>query len=457
MTTETKWTSEENFARPFEMKFPFPEELLLRPDMLVGSRVVSIRPNGEYEMGAGFPLPAVAIEVPIAEIQKLNEAATKIAALEIRLKQGFYNLFRNDTPTARELLKLVFPPTDVYDDYIQLLSDLFEKNPEMCLLTAHSYRGDGRLKPDGGIAFNEVNAFPGGIHWVSELAKYLKQEHAVETYGLKDLEECIASEIQAELPKTSGGIFFPTVDLSGYKVIEETLAMARILEERGFMCVIGEPNSLKTNGKIIYVTFKGKEIPISYIDGVSSPTTFARYPEVLEAVSRGVVTCPAISATTLSITNKGMFCLITSMVNGSIDPKWLQIDEQELKSLAEPVPETYWVATHNGPLEGEWVLKPFDGAGGSGVIVNPNKDEWRQIEPHYLAQRKLEEFSATTSGTIHKGSLDPYLIRRENCLQTHGIISRGSLPGSLSNVSAHTGKENGTLSNHLGIVISQTL
>jgi hypothetical protein len=150
------------------------------------------------------------------------------------------------------------------------------------------------------------------------------------------------------------------------------------------------------------------------------------------------------------------------MREGKYDPHRLGLSPDELRALSRNIPDTYWVSEDgkNPTREAlamvernQAVLKPFDGCGGDSVILNPTPEDIQsRVGGGWVVQERLREFRVEIGDIVHAGSIDPYFSLPDGKLL--GAISRGSVPGTLSNVSAHVDANNQShsLPNHLGIV-----
>ncbi len=451
------------------------DELLKRPDMRIGFCIIVVNGEGEFGMSEGSRLPLVIVGMPENQAIKHNEAISRIAILERRIKEGFAESFANTHKTASELLRFCFNVKEGQDPYVDQLVKIFTRNPKLCLQITHSYRADGRQK-NGEMKYNEVNANPGGIHWVSEIGRIARSKN-YNPFAADEIEDRVVEFIVGRLNAKEGGVFFPTERLSAYKVLPEMLAIGNKLRMKfGIDYAVGEVRALQieSDGEV-YVQFPKKRIRIAFVDGVSSPTTFRDHPLLLEMVANGKLDCPSLGATTVSITNKGMYALITAMREAKIDPGLLKITTEELKKLSEPIPDTYWVEDpEDNSINPDAlrlvknrtaVLKPFDGAGGDSVILDPTVDDlYTHRGKRFLAQEILEPYNTAilrnygSNPIVHKGSIDPYFsytLSGEPLVL--GFISRGSQPGSVSNVSAHSEEKtlDDTLPNHLGLIVKK--
>jgi hypothetical protein len=445
------------------------KELLARRDLQIATMIrenvsgpLSIEDlETEGVVGKGSQIPLETLVLPDKQVDHFIEAGERVLELDWALKSLVCDLaYRRKGEDIYQLLSYIMDIRRVDDPGLFALVDAYIYSPTLCLQGTHSYRGDGRYIKGKIPGFNEVNSSPGGVHCVSEYAKATDNEES--SYGAQKLVEDIVERIAESA--IDGIVYLPTDSIHQYKLVQEAMSIMRKLEEKGVKALFGEVSALKVNadGDVV-AEHDGNTYRVAYLDGVSTPTTIWNRPDLIKTIARKKMRYPSIGDI-VGITNKGTYALITAIKEGRLPNELKAMGKLYRERGKSHIPATYRLGDVRFDQEirskvealissGKAVIKPIDGAGGEGIVLNPSVEDigrllrWREDEG-LLVQEKMDDVVVDADGALYHGSLDPYLVKQGNSkwdkvpTLVRGVIFRGSRNGGLNTASRGDGKGN---------------
>ncbi|MBI1300058.1 MAG: hypothetical protein GC137_00230 [Alphaproteobacteria bacterium] len=400
--------------------------------------VINLQQVFNLEGGCSIPFGIAHLE----NYQELLEKCVKkVADLDNRLRSGFRRLFSSNPEVASSLLRRAFNVLPNENPFLEKLIETLARQPELCELKTILYRVDG-LNGGDQIVINELNANPIGAFWLHRLHQDLKTQSAA--FNIAAIPDIFVEKIK-KYTGSDKAFFLPVRSLGGPSSYTEKMILKELIDKLGVKFFMGEPESLEYEEDGVYISWQNERYRIGYIGGLSSPEVFMNVPELIEQVEKGNVYCPALIDNIIGLSNKGMFCVLTDMRHGKLNPGLFDLSGKDLETW--PIPNTYWLYDRasnvdNTGLFGQhnMVAKPIEGVGGHGILFNQDIERVTSLAPSiknkYMIQDYYPSFEVDGERRMY-ASLDPYFTNDADATIV-GVLVRSALEGFLPNLTINS-------------------
>lgn len=395
-----------------------------------------------FNFSGGSPIPFGVADLTQRHVELMERCVNDLASLDNKLRSGFKKLFTTEPETAASLVRRAFNVLPNENAFLEALIETLTESPDLCKLKTILYRVDGL---DGGdrIVVNELNANPIGAFWFHELQKKLPDDS--NAFNISSLPDIFLERIKANTGSDKA-FFYPVRKLDGSSAYTEKFILKDWIEDLGIEFFMGAPESLEFSDDGVFVTWEGERYQIGYVAGLSSPEVFMNVPEILEHVKNGTVYCPSAVENVIGLCNKGMFCVLTEMREGRLDPALLGLSPDDL-GVNSPIPNTYWLYDCASGIDRsdlfknrKMVAKPIEGVGGKGILFSDDAETVQsfdaQTKKGHLIQDYYPSFEVDAESKMF-ASLDPYFTNDAETTMV-GVLVRSALPGFLPNLTINS-------------------